>query len=193
MYLESLAIDKGTLFVGIVDIENMKGLSTDQLLDLVSEFGSNVNAVRLFNGAKIVDVQHLLSAAQNAINAWNGGYAQSRSLSVEIAVFASGQHQIGRALSTIGVSDNLSSIAAVVIAPSKDEAKQVLTKLTTAIGKQCEPEFSSDPERLNQIMVLFDITKAEIESLIESDDPHEIQAALSRCVVSRVSTVAFDI
>ncbi|MHA2425300.1 MAG: KEOPS complex subunit Cgi121 [Candidatus Thorarchaeota archaeon] len=193
MYLESLAIDKGTLFVGIVDIENMKGLSTDQLLDLVSEFGSNVNAVQLFNGAKIVDVQHLLSAAQNAINAWNGGYAQSRSLSVEIAVFASGQHQIGRALSTIGVSDNLSSIAAVVIAPSKDEAKQVLTKLTTAIGKQCEPEFSSDPERLNQIMVLFDITKAEIESLIESDDPHEIQAALSRCVVSRVSTVAFDI
>ncbi len=192
MHLDTLVTDKGTLSIGIVELDNEESLNTDQLLKLVSDKGSTVLAVQLFDAAKIVDVHHLLSASQNAVNAWNGNYAQSRSLSVEVAVFASGQHQIGRALSTMGISDNLSNIAIVAIASTSDEVLQCLNGLTDKIGRPSEPAFSPDLARLEEIMRIFGIEKVEIEALTESNEPTALQAALSRCVVSRVSMVAFD-
>ncbi|MHA1906181.1 MAG: KEOPS complex subunit Cgi121 [Candidatus Thorarchaeota archaeon] len=193
MYLDTLVTDKGILSVGIVDIVNEKTLNTKQLLDLVSTVDSKVIAIQLFDASKIVDTQHLLSASQNALNAWNGEYAQSRSLSVEIAVFASGQHQIGRALATVGVSDNLPSIAAVVIASETDDVTHCINTLMKAIGTQSEPEFPPNPKRMREIMDIFGIKKSEMDVFMESDNSDEFQRALSKCVVSRVSSVAFDI
>ncbi len=148
MHLDTLVTDKGFLSIGIVELDNEKSLNTDQLLKLVSAMESTVLAVQLFDATKIVDVYHLLSASQNAVNAWTGNYAQSRSLSVEVAVFTSGQHQIGRALSTMGISDNLSSIAIVVIASTSDEVLQCLNGLMDKIGSPSEPAFSPDVARI---------------------------------------------
>ncbi len=193
MHLDTLVTDKGTLSVGITDIGNSNKLNTDQLLELVSGLDDRVMAVQLFNAAMIVDVNHLLSASQNAINAWNGNYSQSRSLSVEIAVFASGQHQIGRALSSIGITDNLPSIAAVVIAHGQDEVTQCIRELTKAIGGPSKLEFPPDHKRLEKIMEYFGIARSELDVFLKSSTPQDFQNALSKCVVSRVSTVAFDI
>ncbi|MFW9850825.1 MAG: KEOPS complex subunit Cgi121 [Candidatus Thorarchaeota archaeon] len=193
MYQTTLVSDRGVLFVAIGEITNEHQLNTEQLLEIVTNLSSNIKALQLFDGSKIVDSNHLLSASQNAINAWHGGYAQSRSLSVEIAVFASGQHQIGRALSLVGVSDDLPSVAVVIIAEGKNEIKRVLDALINDIGKQCEHEFPPDLERFENIMELFGIGKSEVNVFGDLENPGDFQAALSKCVVSRISSVAFDI
>ena len=70
---------------------------------------------------------------------------------------------------------------------------QCINDLTKAIGKEGEHEFPPDIQRLQKIMEIFDIKREELDVFLESDNPEDIQGALSKCVVSRVSTVAFDI
>jgi len=193
VYQTTLVSDRGVLFIAIEEITNENQLNTEQLLEIVTTLSSNVKALQLFDGSKIVDFNHLLSASQNALNAWHGGYAQSRSLSVEIAVFASGQHQIGRALSIVGVSDDLPSVAVVIVAEDKNGIQSVLDALRNDIGQQCEHEFPPSMARLEHIMEIFDIGKSEVNVFGAVENPRDFQAALSKCVVSRISSVAFDI
>ena len=70
--------------------------------------------VQFMNGLLIADDIHLLSAAQNAVNALSGKYMLSRSLDVELLVYASAQRQIGKAIDELGVYDGRDHIAAVL-------------------------------------------------------------------------------
>jgi len=42
------------------------------------------------------------------------------------------------------------------------------------------------------LMDLYDIKQKEIETITTSEELEDIQAALSKCIVSRVSMVALD-
>lgn len=192
MYIDSLLSDKGPLCVGITAVRNEHELDGEQLIAIGVSQNKEVLAVQLFNASKIVDVHHLLAASQNALNAWRGDYAKSRSLDVEIAVYASGQRQIGRALESIGVSNNLTDIGAVIIAEREENVLSCLEALVREIGAELEDPFPADRDRLEMIMKYFEIEPRELNSFVTSGDTRDLQNALSRCVASRVSMVALD-
>jgi tRNA threonylcarbamoyladenosine modification (KEOPS) complex Cgi121 subunit len=135
---------------------------------------------------------HLLSAAQNAIQAQQGDYMTSRSLDVEIIVFASAQRQIGRALEALGVHDGLAEIALVVIGPDPSSVERSINDLADTIGTEILPSFTATSERIKRVKQHFQISDREINTLSESETLESQLDALSRCIVSRVSLVAFD-
>lgn len=180
------------MYVGISELRNSRALGKDNLIDIASAVGESLSAVQLFNPALIVDYHHLLSASQNAVNAWNGNYAHARSLEVEIAVFASGQHQIGHALDVFGVKDDMANVAVVIVGTDVDRIEACHRTLLQEIGEDIEPPFTLDSSRTRAIMDHFGISDEEMNAVSISDSAEDIQRTLSRCVVSRVSDVALE-
>lgn len=181
-----------TSVVGVSEIQNSNRLKQDELLSIVRSLSNDSLTVQLMNGLLITDETHLLSAAQNALNAQNGGYMLSRSLDVEIIVYASAQRQIGRALKELGVYDYLEHIAVVAIGVDKETVEQSLKELVRKVGTEFMIPFEASEERFERISEHFKIDEKEVTTFTNSEDVFERQRALSRCVVSRVSLVAFD-
>ncbi|MFX1481978.1 MAG: KEOPS complex subunit Cgi121 [Promethearchaeota archaeon] len=192
MRIEPIESDSDTYIVGISEIRNSKRLSQNDLLELSSSLSNENLIVQLLNGLLVADESHLLSAAQNAVNALNGNYMLTRTLDVEVIVYASAQRQIGKALDEFGIFDGLENVAAVVIGHGQNKVKQTLDKLITIVGEEFSTPFEATRERFNRIKEHFQIDDIEIATFTNSTDEIERQKALSKCVVSRVSLVAFD-
>lgn len=192
MHLDILLSKKGTYSIGIAELRNENKLDTSNLLSLVQNKDESLLAVQLFNASMIVDVQHLLSASQNALNAWNGGYAMARALEVEIAVYASAQRQIGRALDSVGVSDELETVAIVVIGNDDLIVQNAIEDFKERIGPLSSAPFPADITRLQMLMDHYGIERREVDLMSREDDSEAIREALSKCVVSRVSMVSLD-
>ncbi len=178
--------------VGFSEIQNSNKLNQNELIDLSKSLSTDSLTVQLMNGLLIADDIHLLSAAQNAVNAFSGNYMLSRTLDVELIVFASAQRQIGKALEEFGVHDDLDHVAAVVIDENQRSVEDTLEKITKTIGKEFPIPFEASQERFERVKKYFDIDEKEIEVFTNSNDIIERQNALAKCVVSRVSLVAIE-
>lgn len=192
MRIEQLGLDRKDKVVGIAELRNSHNLKQEELIQLATSMSNDALTVQLLNGQLIANEVHLLSAAQNAIEAQQGDYMISRSLDVEIIVFASAQRQIGRALEALGVYDGLDELALVVIGTKSSSVKQSIKSLTDAIGTETTPSFAATKDRIERIQQHFQISDKEINALSDSETPQSKLDALSRCIVSRVSLVAFD-
>ncbi len=191
MLIEKLAIKDGELCIGISENKNSRGLDTDKLLELAKSLSKSVLAFQFFNSMMIVDEMHLLSGAQNAVNALKGDYMISRTLDVELVVYVSAQRQIGRALDIMGVNDELSSVGVVCIDEDEKKVRECLMRIEEKVGEEISPMFSPTSEKINSLMKNFGITELEMKQFKDSDDLATRNQALSKCVVSRVSQVCF--
>jgi len=190
--IEKIGTENHEKTVGIAEFQNTRELTQNQLIQLVVTLSSDETTIQLLNGLLISDEIHLLSAAENAINAQHGNYMLSRSLDVEIIVFASAQRQIGKAIEALGVYDGLGEVAAVVLGSDAKSVENTIQKLAEKIGQEIIPAFPPTMERLRRIKKQFEISNTEISAISDSESIESQMAALSRCVVSRVSLVAID-
>jgi tRNA threonylcarbamoyladenosine modification (KEOPS) complex Cgi121 subunit len=140
------------VFVGVAEVANSKELSKDQLVTLTGDSSSGIMAIQFFRAEVISGVGHILSAAQNAVNAWEGKYGKTRTLSMELLVYSSAQRQIGHALDKMGVHDNMESVAIAIIGEDQSTVKKRLQKLVTTVGDEIIPMFapSSDANSVNE-------------------------------------------
>ncbi|MFW9832394.1 MAG: KEOPS complex subunit Cgi121 [Candidatus Thorarchaeota archaeon] len=192
MRIEKLGNEDGDEVVGITELHNSNNLTKNELVRIATSMSSDSITIQLLNGLLISGTPHLLSAAQNAINAQKGDYMLSRSLDVEIIVFASAQRQIGKALELLGIYDGLDEIAVVVVGNNVSIVKEAIQSLTEKIGQELVSPFNPTKDRFERIRNQFQINKEEIEAISDSNDLESQLAALSRCIASRVSLVAFD-
>ena len=190
MLFETIMWKDEVLHISIAEFRNSKHLDRDSLLNLASSMSELVLAVQFFNGAMIVDELHLLSAAQNALNAWKGAYMRSRSLDVEMIIYASAQQQIGRAIELMGVSDKTATVAVAAIGEDKRKVQDCILSLEGAIGNEITPVFEMTIEKLDALMAIFHISNSEISLFLDKDDMQSRRHALSKCLVSRISQVA---
>jgi tRNA threonylcarbamoyladenosine modification (KEOPS) complex Cgi121 subunit len=187
---EKIAREDEELQICIAEFRNSEHLKRDRLLDMASSMSESVLAIQFFDSAMIVNEIHLLSAVQNAFNAWKGGYMRSRSLDVEIAIYASAQHQIGRALELMGITDNTTSVAVVALGEDKKKIKSAMLVLEKTFGNEIVPAFEMTSKKLEALKKIFSIDDSEVSLFLDQNDMKSQQLALSKCIVSRVSQVA---
>ncbi|MFX1270466.1 MAG: KEOPS complex subunit Cgi121 [Promethearchaeota archaeon] len=192
MRLETLTYDDEVFHVAVGEITNVKLLKKEEIISLASEQIEGIIAVQLLDSTLVAGEVHLLSAAQNALNAWKGNYAISRNLAVEILLYASGQHQIGVALEKLGVNDETTSVAAVVMGIDENNLKSHADYIVDKIGSFVQQPFVPTEERIQLIMMHFGINDAELTALSSSDSLEARYQALSGCVISRVSMVSLE-
>jgi tRNA threonylcarbamoyladenosine modification (KEOPS) complex Cgi121 subunit len=191
--IQKLPYNEDTYFIGLSEISNSKGLGVNQLLDLAKSYSEDLLAIQFFNSNLIASEIHLLSAAQNAINAWRGDYMIARTLDVEIIVYASAQRQIHQALSILGVKDGLSSISVVIIGADEQKVTKILNEIIANVGEEYMQLFLPTDDKIEALMKTFDITESEMQYFVESNDLMNRIKALSRCIASRVTLVAIGI
>ena len=192
MLLEDISHGTSLFKIGIAEISNENKLDQDALLDLAKKLAPNTMACQFLDSTLIAGTGHLLSAAQNALNAQLGGYPIARSLDVELILYASCQHQIGIALDTLGVKNELESVALVVVGNTEDIIQDCVAKAISAIGHEITLPFVASSSRIDAIMTHFDIGADEINAVSESRKIAHRYEALTRCVSSRVSMVSLD-
>lgn len=192
MLFEKLRQQDSFLAIAIGQLKNDKHLKKDDLVHFSTQKRNRILAVQFLDPALVAGELHILSAAQNAVNAWFGGYAVSRGLDVEIAVYASGQPQIGLALESMGLRDNMVSLALVVIGDDDSAVKGTYEETVASVGSEIRPSFPMSADKKRKIMEHFGINDTEIRAMSDSDDPGLVREALCRCVASRVSMVAIE-
>jgi tRNA threonylcarbamoyladenosine modification (KEOPS) complex Cgi121 subunit len=190
MLSETIIWNDEVLHICVSEFKNSAHLDRENLLRLASSMSERVLAIQFFDGTMIVDEIHLLSAAQNALNAWKGGYMRSRSLDVEIVIYASAQHQIGRAIELMGVHDKTTTVAALSLGEDKQKVQDCMIDLERAIGSEIMPVFEMTTRKLELLMASFHISESEVSLFLDEDNVKSRQRALSKCVVSRISQVA---
>ncbi|MHA1770838.1 MAG: KEOPS complex subunit Cgi121 [Candidatus Thorarchaeota archaeon] len=192
MLLEEFTIAGDLFHVGITEIRNRLSLEASKLVTIARDMSADLLAVQFLSAENIAGAIHLLSAVQNALNAWTGGYAISKSLDVEIIVYASAQNQIGRAFDHMGLHGTPETIAAVLVADTVASVEQVLGTIVQHIGPEVHTPFKAEEARIQRVKAMFDITGKEISMFLTGDSLQERLDALGRCVASRVSTVAVE-
>ena len=190
--VETLTYENEVFHVGIGELTNAKALSKDEMVSLASEKTKGIIAVQLIDSPLIAGEVHLLSATQNALNAWKGTYAIARSLDVEILLYASGQHQIGVALDKLGIKDESKSVAAVILAADESSLMNHVGHLVDRLGPEVQHPFAPTEEQIQYVMMHFGINETEINAVASSDSLEARYQALSGCVTSRVSMVALE-
>ena len=192
MLIESIFFEEDTLFVGIGELRNETKKGKDELVSLSTTLSKESTVVQFLSPNLIAGPVHLRSAAQNAINAIRGNYAISRSLNVEILVYASAQRQIEHAFEKVGVEDDLETVGVVIIDENENTIQECFEQLFVELGTDVEPAFSYDRNRISQIMNAFEVSDTELKTFTDSDNIDDLFDALARCVVSRISMVALD-
>ena len=147
--------------------------------------------IQFFDADIVATWQHLYFATVNALMARRNHCNLSKSLAVEIVLYASAQRQIKKALDRIGLKQNSENVAVVIVCPAKKSADAGLE--TTAKFLKSNPDDSVlelTHAKTQRICEVFDIKQEELEAISARGDPDK---ALIDLVMERVALLSTKI
>jgi KEOPS complex subunit Cgi121 len=175
-------------YVAIAGFRKVKIENVDFLFDLIRERTGNVD-LQIFDAKYIAGWQHLYFAAINALNASKVNRTFSRSLAMDILLFASATRQINKAVKMIGVKPKTSQIAILILAETRKEVIANRELVSAAInGQRDDSVLELNDEKIDCIRGLFHISDTEIRSKLKGK--HLEKEALIGLVIERVALLA---
>lgn len=140
---------------------------------------------QLFDADRVAGWEHLYMAAVNADRAFKTGSALSRSLAMEILLYASCRDQISEALGVLGVTRSTRNIALLVMFPERDEAQGCFERASRLLGAEDDSVLSVGEEKLRILMDVYGVTGEELDAV--GGNPYE---ALTSLVIERGALLA---
>ena len=129
-------------------------------------------------------LRHLFFAAVDALLGFKNDINISRSLGVEIMLYASAQRQIKRAVDLIGVKSGCLDLALVIVDKNKAAIRRSLSTIAECMGKAPdESVLGVSGEKEREIQRVFGISETEILAT-NSGNPNE---ALLNLVIERMA------
>lgn len=172
------------------------GDAIQSLLDKVKalEDGRTVLAVQVFNAERIATHLHLLVSTLYALQAFRDSRGISNTLRTEILLYSSAQRQIADAIDKTGVGPRSASIAAVVISLNSDAAVNSIRKIKEITGATMDDTVLGINEngKPETIMRIFKIDDAELESAKMGMTQADIESAITKRIMSRISIMAIS-
>ena len=149
-------------FVSIGGFREVPISDVDDLLTRVREAASPA-LFQLFDADRVAGWRHLLFAAVNAVKAFEGGTAVSRSLEMEALLYASCQDQISRAFEVIGVSPATERVALLVLAKSHEDMKKSFDRISRVLGVADDSVLQVDEGKFEDVKGVYEVSGAELE------------------------------
>ena len=145
---------------------------------------------QLLSADLVVSPKHLVSAAYHALTAFELGENITKTLSMEIMLYASARRQISEALSVLGVKPGRPNVAMVAVCRSLSEAKQCVEDLSEFFGasKLSTEVLEVTPQKVAAIEETFWISREEVLALTSMGISYE--DALVELVLERVALLA---
>ncbi|MCW4036735.1 MAG: KEOPS complex subunit Cgi121 [Candidatus Bathyarchaeota archaeon] len=159
------AVIKGSdWYASIGGFRGIRAVDVDELLSRVGE-AAHPSPFQLFDADSVAGWKHLYFAAVNAVNAFEGGTAISRSLAMESLLYASCQDQIDRALELIGISPETERAALLVLAKSLVDAERAFSGVSSVLGVADDSVLKVDGVKFERIKEAFGVSDLELEAV----------------------------
>lgn len=144
--------------------------------------------VQFFDARLIAGSEHLYFAALNALRAFETGLNISRSPAIEALLYASGQHQIKKAMEKLGIKPDTSEIAVLIIPETKTGAEEALRIVSDLLkGEIDDNVLKVTNEKVEVVKTAFDISDLELEAASRGQG---LGRALIDLVVEHVALLA---
>ncbi len=173
------------------------GLSSSQVKDakvLLSKLRYSFPRVKiqLMRADRIAGTEHLTLASANALRAFSQGQARSRSLEMEILLYASCKRQISKAIEMLGLTPLTREIAVVALSESPTILSTLPSSLESMISGQLDPSVLEvrTKQKLSGLRRVFDITKRELQATLLPNEKEE--EAVKRLVIERSALLALE-
>jgi len=173
--IEKEILGRYVIFVGF---KNVRISDVDVFLNRIRREISNCQ-VQLFDAKMIAGLEHLYFAVLNALKAIDSGNKISNSPAMEILLYASGQHQIDKAIQMLGVKQRSSQIVAVILSKSWEKLIHVMQKMSEIIGgEQCDEVIDLTDEKFQIIKSAFKVSDAELEATLRRSEKEALTSIL---------------
>ncbi len=145
-------------------------------------------AVQFFNAELVATWQHLYFAVLNAFTAFRNKTNVSKSVAVEVMLYASAQRQIRKAIELVGVKRGSATVAAVIIDESPDAVKAALSSISKRVDSEPdETVLALSTAKMHNIRRAFNISEQEVETVVKAGD---VEQALVGLVIERVALLS---
>jgi tRNA threonylcarbamoyladenosine modification (KEOPS) complex Cgi121 subunit len=175
-------------YIAIAGFKNVKIKDVNGFLERVRREVREV-PVQFFDAKLIAGQQHLYFAALNALKAFEKKSNISSNLAVEALLYASAQRQIRKAVDTLGVKQDSSEVAVLIIAEDKQETDYCL-KIVSGLmpGEREDSVLELIDEKIGGIRRLFGISDLEIDAKLRRKGLEK--EALTDLVIEHVALLA---
>lgn len=146
-------------------------------------------AIQFFDANYVAGREHLYFAALNALNAFERRTNISKNLEIEALLYASAQRQIQKAVKMLGIKQESTEIAALVI--SRNGAKKANSLRLVSeivIGERDDSVLDLTDKKIAKIRKLFNISDIEFETKLEREGLEK--EALIDLVIERMALLA---
>jgi KEOPS complex subunit Cgi121 len=169
--------------VAMIGFSNVKIENINVFLEQFRK--KNIN-VQFFDAKKLAGSEHLYFAALNALNAFERKMNISNNLAVESLIYASAQRQITKAVKMLGITENSSQVAVLIIAKNRDEKKSSLNLVNEILpGKRDDTVLNLSLEKIKLIKKLFNISETEFEAQLKKQGFEK--EALTDLIIERMA------
>lgn len=144
--------------------------------------------LQFFDADLVASQRHLYFAALNGLQAFRDGRNISKSLAVEVMLYASAQRQIQRAIERCGIKPQTANMATVVVGENPVEIKAAVDAVGRCVGSTADDSvLEVTAAKRGLIMEAFSIKPQEIDAVLRGGDVDE---AVINLVVERVALLA---
>lgn len=172
-----------------VIVEGFRRIKIENLDTLFDQIRSETKGchVQIFDARLIAGFDHLYFSVLNALKAHDTGTSISRNLAVETLLYASGQHQISRAIELMGVEPSSSEVAILAIADTREKAVRALDIIADLLqGERSEDVIELTDEKIELIKAAFEITDLEIKATLKESE----KEAVTNLLIERAALLA---
>ncbi|MBS7652851.1 MAG: KEOPS complex subunit Cgi121 [Candidatus Bathyarchaeia archaeon] len=172
------------LYLVIGGFRDVQVNDVESLLRRIGEMAAPCT-FQIFDADRVAGWEHLFMAAVNAYRAFKAGSALSRSLAMEILLYASCRDQISEALEVLGVSKSTKNIALLVTSKEEEVAKGCFERVSKLLGAEDDSLLLVSEEKFRILLDVYGVTVEELEAV--GGDPHE---ALTSLLIERGALLA---
>jgi tRNA threonylcarbamoyladenosine modification (KEOPS) complex Cgi121 subunit len=144
--------------------------------------------VQFFDAKSVATWQHLYFALLNALTAFKSSENISKSLAMETMIYASTQRQIRKAMELIGINNDTSEIALLIVGDDAETLKSVLAIISENLDIKNDDailELSEEKQRI--VREKFGISDLELKIITKKGD---LKEALTNLVIERMALLA---
>jgi len=172
----------------IVGFRNAEIKDTEAFLKAANRDKPAGVELQFFDADLVATWQHLYFAVLNALTAFKTRENLSKSVAMETMLFASGRRQIQKATQLLGIKPTSRNMVVLVVGGKTEVARKALAKISKCVGGQLDDSvLELSGKKMERIERVFDISKAELETVIEGDG---LEKALVDLVIERVALLA---
>ena len=142
--------------------------------------------IQFFDAKHVAGPQHLYFAALNALNAFEKKTNISNNLEVEALLYASAQRQIQKAVKTMGIKQDSTEIAALIMTEDGHKKNYYLRLVSENVpGERDDSVLELTNKKIEKIKKLFNISSLEFEAKLKKEGLEK--EALTDLVIERMA------